>query len=85
MGALIAPRPRGPRSFGVRFAWGAAATGVVLFLAGTVAILGSWAVSAGALSLTVASIVGVIAMEGHEEDLPTSRPPVLDRPLSRSI
>ena len=84
MGVLIAPGPRrSPASFGVRFAWGAAATGLVLFLAGMVGVFGSWSVSVGALCLTVASITGVIAMEGREELAPAP-PVVLDRPLTRS-
>jgi hypothetical protein len=84
MGVLIAPEPRrSPVPFGVRFAWGAAATGLVLFLSGMVGVFGSWSVSVGALSLTVASIAGVIAMEGREELTPAP-PAVLDRPLTRS-
>jgi hypothetical protein len=69
----------------MRFSWGAAASGVVLFVAGMVDAVGSWAVPAGAVSLTVASIAGVIAMEGREERISSSPSPVLDRPLSRSI
>jgi ABC-type multidrug transport system permease subunit len=68
----------------MRFALAVALSGAVLFLAGMVEVAGSWSVSVGALVITIASIAGVIAMEGQEELVPSSPPPVLDRPLSRS-
>ena len=70
--ALVAqPRTRGtPCS---RFAWVAAGTGVALFVAGLVEAVGTWAVSSGAVSLTVASVAGVIAMEGCDDRAPRPR------------
>ena len=62
-----------------RVAWGFAASGGVLFLAGVIQAIGSWAVSAGAVSLTLAAITGVIAMEGCEEASPRSSPPARRR------
>ena len=68
----------------LRFAVAVALSGAALFLVGMLALAGSWSVSVGALCITFASITGVIAMEGREEQIGSSPPPVLDRPLSLS-
>jgi hypothetical protein len=64
----VAAGPRRARSSPCSsFAWAAAGSGGLLFMAGLVEAAGTWALSAGAVSLTVASVAGVIAMEACEE------------------
>jgi hypothetical protein len=52
----------------MRFALGIFGSALVLFVAGAVGALGSWALAAGAVSLLVASVFGATALEARDLD-----------------
>ena len=53
---------------GMRFALGIFGSALVLFVAGAVGALGSWALAAGAVALLVASVCGATALETRDLD-----------------
>jgi hypothetical protein len=52
----------------MRFALGTFGSALVLFIAGAVGALGSWALAAGAVALLVAAVCGATALEARDLD-----------------